>query len=40
MLYTKTCPECGRVFNLDVEEDAAEWYFGHDCEEVEDGTDD
>lgn len=27
------CPECGRVFDLDDETDAAEWFYGHDCEE-------
>ena len=26
------CPECGRVFDLMNEKDAAEWYYGHDCE--------
>lgn len=29
-----TCPECGRVFDLTDEDDATEWSFGHDCEEV------
>ena len=28
-----TCIECNRAFNLDDEGDAAEWYYGHDCEE-------
>ena len=33
-LRTKTkCPECGRVFDLMNEEDASEYYNGHDCEE-------
>lgn len=27
------CPECKRVFDLTKEEDAEEWYYGHDCEE-------
>jgi hypothetical protein len=27
------CPECKRVFNLLDEEDAMEFYEGHDCEE-------
>jgi hypothetical protein len=27
-----TCSECKRVFNLLNEEDAGEYYFGHDCE--------
>jgi len=26
------CPECGRVFNLRDENDANEFYYGHDCE--------
>lgn len=26
------CPECERRFHLDDEEDAEEWYCGHDCE--------
>lgn len=30
---TKTkCVECGRVFDLLNEDDANEWYYGHDCE--------
>lgn len=28
------CVECRRVFDLYNENDAAEWYYGHDCEEV------
>jgi len=27
-----TCIECDRVFNLLDEDDAGEYYFGHDCE--------
>lgn len=27
------CEECGRVFDLMDEEDAGEFYYGHDCEE-------
>jgi hypothetical protein len=27
------CPECGWVFDLLDEDDAGEWYYGHDCEE-------
>ena len=27
------CRECGRVFDLMNEDDAGEWYYGHDCEE-------
>ena len=26
------CPECLRVFDLSNEDDANEWYYGHDCE--------
>jgi hypothetical protein len=26
------CAECSRVFNLLDEDDAGEWYYGHDCE--------
>jgi len=26
------CEECGRVFDLSNEEEAEEWYYGHDCE--------
>jgi hypothetical protein len=29
------CPECSRVFDLLNEDDANEYYYGHDCE----GTD-
>ncbi len=25
------CVECDKVFDLDVEEQAEEWYYGHDC---------
>ena len=28
------CPECIRVFNLFKQEDADEYYYGHDCEAV------
>ena len=28
----KKCVECGRVFNLFKDEDAQEFYYGHDCE--------
>jgi hypothetical protein len=27
------CQECERVFDLMDEEDASEFYYGHDCEE-------
>jgi uncharacterized membrane protein len=30
---TQTCIECGRTFDLLDEEQAAEWSYGHDCEE-------
>jgi hypothetical protein len=26
------CKECERRFDLFNEDEAAEWYFGHDCE--------
>lgn len=29
---TIRCMECERVFNLLDEDDANEWYYGHDCE--------
>lgn len=28
------CDECGRVFDLTSEDQASEYYYGHDCEEV------
>jgi DNA-directed RNA polymerase subunit RPC12/RpoP len=28
------CVECGRVFDLIDEDQASEYYYGHDCEEV------
>ena len=27
-----TCEECERRFDLWNDDEAAEWYFGHDCE--------
>lgn len=27
-----TCVECGRMFDLRDEQQAAEFYYGHDCE--------
>lgn len=27
-----TCPECKRRFDLMDEDDAGEWYYGHDCD--------
>lgn len=32
---TRVCAECARRFDLTVEEDAQEFYYGHDCEEAE-----
>jgi DNA-directed RNA polymerase subunit RPC12/RpoP len=29
---TVTCVECGRIFDLTNEDDAQEYYYGHDCE--------
>ena len=29
---SKTCAECGRVFDLLDETDAQEFAYGHDCE--------
>lgn len=29
---TAICPECKRRFDLWNEDEAGEWYFGHDCE--------
>lgn len=26
------CAECDRIFDLLDEDDACEWYYGHDCE--------
>ena len=31
-MMVATCNECGRVFDLSDETDAAEWHYGHDCE--------
>jgi hypothetical protein len=25
------CPECARVYNLLDEDEANEWFYGHDC---------
>lgn len=33
MPITVRCPECHRIFDLTDENDAAEWTYGHDCEE-------
>jgi hypothetical protein len=29
---SKSCPECGRIFDLLNSEDAEEFYYGHDCD--------
>jgi hypothetical protein len=29
---TAKCWECDRVFDLDDQEQADEWFYGHDCE--------
>jgi DNA-directed RNA polymerase subunit RPC12/RpoP len=26
------CVDCSRIFDLMNEEEAGEWYYGHDCE--------
>ena len=28
----RVCVECERVFNLWDEDEAGEWFYGHDCE--------
>jgi hypothetical protein len=33
------CPECERVFDLDKEDEANEWHYGHDCFLEEEMTD-
>lgn len=30
---TARCVECNRVFDLLDENDANEWFYGHDCED-------
>lgn len=32
MKLQQECEECGRVFDLTDEDDANEFYYGHDCE--------
>jgi hypothetical protein len=32
MTTATKCVECNRVFDLMNTDDAAEWYYGHDCE--------
>jgi hypothetical protein len=31
-MTVRICVECSRKFDLRVEEQAAEFYYGHDCE--------
>lgn len=33
LLRPAVCGECGRVFDLTNEDEAEEFYYGHDCEE-------
>lgn len=28
----KICRECNRQFDMSIDDDADEWYAGHDCE--------
>lgn len=35
---TMICEECERVFDLFDEDQANEWYYGHDCEPNEHGV--
>lgn len=30
---TAKCFECGRIFDLLIEAEAEEFYYGHDCED-------
>jgi hypothetical protein len=30
--WDSACVECGRVFNLLDEDEASEFFYGHDCE--------
>ena len=32
MVTMVRCYECDRIFNLEDETDAQEYYYGHDCE--------
>jgi hypothetical protein len=32
VVASRTCPECGRVFDMCDDVDAEEWWSGHDCE--------
>lgn len=38
-MFKRKCVECGRVFDLLDEVDAGEFYYGHDCEVVEEDDD-
>ena len=31
-IFIKTCVECEREFDMTVEDQADEWFSGHDCE--------
>lgn len=33
LLPNAECPECNRVWDLNDEDDANDYYYGHDCEE-------
>jgi hypothetical protein len=33
MMNTVFCGECKQCFDLMDEDQAAEWFYGHDCEE-------
>ena len=37
--WTQKCAECNRVFDMDVDIDANEWQYGHDCETPTDHDD-
>jgi len=32
-IFVRTCVECQREFDMTVENDTQEWFYGHDCEE-------
>ena len=34
MRTTAKCTECNRTFDLLDEDQAAEWFEGHDCEDI------
>ena len=29
---SRVCMECGRRFDITIDTDCDEWYYGHDCE--------